>query len=142
MVVPKIVPAPRPFTPGFFVPPTLPVFLPAFVPVAGAHAGAPDATVGHLGGDLPVEAPQREEEDEAAPESVSNEAVAYRAPEHEPPPAFLLGVIVLAAFAGASIRGRRRRGGRTPELAPSLVTSRAQRRMTEISTRDRRHRLP
>jgi hypothetical protein len=70
----------------------------------------------------PVEAPQREEEDEVAPESVSNEAVAYSAHEHEPSPAYLLGVIVLAAFAGASIRRRPRRR-RGAQIAPATLSS-------------------
>jgi hypothetical protein len=70
-----------------------------------------------------VEAPEREEEHEAAPDSVSNQAVAYRAPEHEPTPAYILGIVLLAAFAGASVR--RRPGGRRRgiEVAPASISS-------------------
>jgi len=80
----------------------------------------------------PVEAAEREEEPEAAPESVSNEAVAYRAPEHEPSPAYLLGVVILAAFAGASVFRRPRRGGREVRIAPATIsTMRSQRQMSK-----------
>ena len=60
----------------------------------------------------PVEAPEKEEEPESATESVSNQAVAYREGEHDPSPVYLIGVLVLAAFAGASIRRRPRSGSR------------------------------
>jgi hypothetical protein len=83
----------------------------------------------------PVEAAEREEEREAAPESVSNEAVAYRANEHEPMPAYLLGIIVLAAFAGASVRRRPRSRRGKAQIASATITSiRSQR---QISTRRR-----
>jgi hypothetical protein len=79
----------------------------------------------------PVEAPQREEEEEEATESVSNQAVAYRAPEHEPTAAYVLGATLLAAFAGASVRRRPRGGRRDLRVAPAtLSTTRAQRRMS------------
>ena len=56
---------------------------------------------------------EHEEEEEEATESISNQALAYHAPEHEPSPAYILGVVLLAAFAGAStMRKRPRRGGR------------------------------
>ncbi len=78
----------------------------------------------------PVEAAEREEEQEEAPESVSNQAVAYRAAEHEPSPLYILGVVVLAAFAGASIRRRPRRGRRDVRVAPATISAlRAQRRI-------------
>jgi hypothetical protein len=84
----------------------------------------------------PVEAPEREEEEEGATESVGNQAVAYRAPEHEPSSGYILGVVLLAAFAGASIRRRPRRGGRGAQIAPATIsTLRSQRRMED---RDRR----
>jgi hypothetical protein len=78
----------------------------------------------------PVEVAEHEEEDEEATESVSNQAVAYHPSEHEPSPAWVLGVVLLAAFAGASIRGRPRRGRRELRIAPATIsTARAQRRM-------------
>jgi hypothetical protein len=79
----------------------------------------------------PVEAPEKQEEEEAAPESVSNEAVAYRAPEHEPASPYLLGVILLAAFAGASAKRRPRRDRREVRIAPATISSmRSQRRFS------------
>jgi hypothetical protein len=85
-----------------------------------------------------VEAPEREEEEEEATESVGNKAVAYRAQEHELPPAYIIGVIVLAAFAGASARRRPRRGRREVTVVQATVTtSRSQRRIG-----DGRRRLP
>jgi hypothetical protein len=52
---------------------------------------------------------EEKREEEAAPES-SSAAMAYRYEEHMPTSVFLFGVIVLAAFAGATLRlGIRRR---------------------------------
>ncbi len=65
----------------------------------------------------PVEAPQKEEEQEEATESVSNQAVAYRASDDEPVPLYILGIVILAAFAGASAIPRRRRAARRPQYA-------------------------
>ncbi len=116
-------PSPRPFTPSFFIQPTPAAFLPAFVPVPVPTPARPTPPSGTSAVTSPVEAPQREEEDEVAPESVSNEAVAYSPHEHEPSPAYLLGVVVLAAFAGASIRRPppgRRRGA---QIAPATLSS-------------------
>ena len=112
----------RPFTPNFFIQPTPAVFLPAFVPVPVPTPARPTPPSGTSAVTSPVEAPQREEEDEVAPESVSNEAVAYGAHEHEPSPAYLLGVIVLAAFAGASIRRRPRGRRRGAQIAPATLS--------------------
>jgi hypothetical protein len=84
----------------------------------------------------PVEAPQKEEESEEATESVGNQAVAYRAPEHEPSPAYILGIVVLAAFAGVSVRRRPRRGRRHAQIAPATIsTMRAQRSMSSLRRR-------
>ncbi len=78
----------------------------------------------------PVEAAEREEEEEEATESVGNNAAAYRPEEHEPSPAYLLGVVLLAAFAGASIRKRTRGGRRAVRVAPATIsTARSQRRI-------------
>jgi len=77
----------------------------------------------------PVEAAEKEEEQEEATESVSNQAVAYRSSEHEQPTPYILGVIVLAAFAGSASRRPRRRRRREVQIAPATVSSmRAQRR--------------
>ncbi len=87
----------------------------------------------------PVEAPEKEEEEEEATESVGNSAVAYRQSEHETPPAYLLGLILLATFAGASTRRRPRRGERELRVAPATVT--ATRWQRSASQRGRSSRL-
>ncbi len=132
------VPAPSPPVPAahvslpqpFFVQPALPAFVPAIVPPPVPTPARPTPPSGTSAVTSPVEAPEREEEEEAAPESVSNEAVAYRTSEHEPSPVYLLGIVLLAAFAGASIRGRPGRRGRDVRVAPATVSGmRAQRKM-------------
>lgn len=79
---------------------------------------------------------EQEEEQEEAPESVSNKAVAYEQSEHEPSPVYVLGIVVLAAFAGASIRRRMRGGRRSVSVAPATITAmRTQRRVSSYSRR-------
>jgi hypothetical protein len=120
---------PTPSTPApFFVQPTTAAFLPAFVPVPVPTPARPTPPTGTSAVTSPVEAPEREEEQEAAPESVSNEAVAYHAPEHEPSSAYLLGIVLLAAFAGASLGGRP--GRKTRAVPATISTIRSQRRMS------------
>ena len=136
---PVLPPAPAPHLAAviapFIAPASLPTSLPAFVPLPPPSPARPTPPSGTSAVTSPVEAPQKEEEEEEATESVSNQAVAYRAPEHEIPPVYVLGVIVLAAFAGASIRRRPRgRGGESRVALATLNTTRAQRRM---SARDR-----
>ncbi len=107
-----------PFLPVGFVPPPLP---------APAEPTPPSGTSAVTS---PVEAAQKEEEEEEATESVSNQALAYHPAEHEPSSVYLLGVVLLAAFAGASLRGRPRRGQREVRVAPATLTAtRGQRRM-------------
>jgi hypothetical protein len=121
-------PAPSPF----LLPAPPPAFVLAFVPPPLPTPARPTPPSGTSAVTSPVEAAEREEEPEAAPESVSNEAVAYRAPEHEPSPAYLLGVVILAAFAGASVFRRPRRGGREVRIAPATIsTMRSQRQMSK-----------
>ncbi|MGO9489806.1 MAG: hypothetical protein ACLQBB_12345 [Solirubrobacteraceae bacterium] len=101
-------------------------FVPAFVPVPLPTPARPTPPSGTSAVTSPVEAAQEEEEEEAAPESV-DAASAYRAGEYELPPQYLIGLIVLAAFAGASLRRRRPRRGE--RIAPATVNaSRSQRR--------------
>ncbi len=116
-------PAPTPAAP-FFAPPVPVDFVPAFVPPPVPTPARPTPPSGTSA----VEAVEREEEEESATESVSNQAVAYRAPEHEPSPAYVLGIVILAAFAGASARRRPRRGRRELRVAAATIsTMRAQR---------------
>jgi hypothetical protein len=120
-------PARAPSLPNFFVGSPQVAFVPAFVPVPIPTPARPTPPSGTSAVTSPVEAAQKEEEEEAAPESVSNEAVAYSASEHEPVPAYLLGLVLIAALAGVSLRGRR--GGRERRVAPATVsTMRSQRR--------------
>ncbi len=120
-------PPPRPF----FLTPVATVAAVAFVPPPPPPAANPTPPSGTSAVTSPVEAAQKEEEQEEATESVSNQAVAYSSSEHEPAPLYLIGVIVLAAFAGATIRRPRSRGGRCEvRVAPVTLTgARAQRAM-------------
>jgi hypothetical protein len=124
---------PRPAPPApFFVPLATPLALAAFVPPPLPPAANPTPPSGTSAVTSPVEAAQKEEEEEEATESVSNQAVAYRAPEHEPTPLYALGIVVLAAFAGASARRRPRRGRREIRVAPATIAgARAQRRLAQ-----------
>jgi hypothetical protein len=116
-----------PTIPPFFAPQVTPAFVPPFVPPPVPTPARPTPPSGTSA----VEAVEREEEEESAPESVSNAATAYRSPEHEPAPAYVLGIVLLAAFAGASVRRRPRRGRREVRVAPATIsTMRAQRRMS------------
>jgi hypothetical protein len=123
-------PAVHPTPPPYFLTPVPPGYLLAFVPPPVPTPARPTPPSGTSAVTSPVEAAEREEESEAAPESVSNEAVAYSAPEHEPSPAYILGIVVLAAFAGVSIRKRPRRRGRRVQIAPATIsTMRSQRQL-------------
>jgi hypothetical protein len=132
--VPPAHPAPAPPAP-FLLPAPTPAALLPFVPLPVPTPARPTPPSGTSAVTSPVEAPEKQEEKEEATESVSNQAVAYNASDHEPTPAYILGVVLLAAFAGASIR-RRPRSRRGLSVAPATVTTMAgQRRM---SNRDRR----
>jgi hypothetical protein len=131
--VPAIAPSPlarTPAPPPFLVSalPFAPV--PAFVPLPPPTPARPTPPSGTSAVTSPIEVAEHEEEKEEATESVSNQAVAYRAPEHEPAPPYILGIVVLAAFAGASARRRPRRGRHDLRVAPATLSStRAQRRL-------------
>ena len=145
-VPPASAPAPTPPAPGparpapaqFFVPLVPPTPLLAFLPPPIPTPARPTPPSGTSAVTSPVEVAQREEEEEEATESVSNQAVAYRAAEHEPVPEYLLGIVLLAALAGASMRRRPRRGRRHARVAPAtLTTSRFQRRSGRRTDGDR-----
>jgi hypothetical protein len=130
-----IPPAPPRLTPTlpppFFLPPPLATPVLAFVPPPVPTPARPTPPSGTSAVTSPIEVAEHEEEEESATESVSNQALAYRASEHEPAPAYILGIVLLAAFAGASVARRRpRRGRRELYVAPATLSSmRAQRRM-------------
>jgi len=128
-------PAPARLTPTppppFFLPLPLAAPVLAFVPPPVPTPARPTPPSGTSAVTSPIEVAEHEEEEESATESVSNQALAYRAPEHEPAPAYILGIVLLAAFAGASVARRRpRRGRRELHVAPATLSSmRAQRRI-------------
>ena len=128
--MPPARPIPAP-PPPFFLPPAPIAPLLAFVPPPVPTPARPTPPSGTSAVTSPVEMAEHEEEEESATESVSNQALAYRAPEHEPSPVYVLGIVLLAAFAGAStVRRRPRRGRRELRVAPATLSSmRAQRRM-------------
>jgi hypothetical protein len=132
VVAPPARVTPPPATPLFFLPPILPSPLLALLPPPVPTPARPTPPSGTSAVSQPVEAAEKEEESEEATESVSNQAVAYHAPDHEPSPVFILGIVVLAAFAGASARRRPRRDRRNVRVAPATIsTTRAQRRMSK-----------
>ena len=135
--VPAPPPRPAPAPPPFFAPAALATPLLAFVPPPIPTPARPTPPTGTSAVTSPVEMAEREEEEEHAPESVSNQALAYHAAEHEPVPMYLLGLVLLAALAGAaSVRGRPRRSRREVRVAPAtLTTARSQRRLARAPRR-------
>jgi hypothetical protein len=119
---PQRPPAPPPpaafIVPAALVPPPL-----AFVPLPVPTPARPTPPTGTSAVTSPVEVAEHEEEEEEATESVSNQAVAYRSTDYEPTPEYLLGLILLAAFAGVTIRRRPRRGTRGERIAPATVST-------------------
>jgi hypothetical protein len=144
-LAPTLIPLPVPLPPPVVTPPAaakpaaIPPFLappapvspvPAFVPPPVPTPARPTPPSGTSAVTSPIEVAEHEEEEEEATESVSNQAVAYHPHEHEPSPVFLLGLIVLAAFAGSTIK--RRRGRRGVRVAPATISAmRQQRSMSE-----------
>ena len=123
-------PAVHPPAPAaFFLPPVLSPTLLAFVPPPVPTPARPSPPTGTSAVTSPIEVAEKEEEQEEATESVSNQAVAYRASESDPAPEYLLGLIVLAALAGVGVRRRPRRGSRKARVAPATAnTTQFQRR--------------
>jgi hypothetical protein len=121
----------RPFVP--LAAPPAPVL--AFVPPPVPTPARPTPPSGTSAVTSPIEVAEKEEEEEEATESVSNQAVAYRPSEHEPAPAYILGVVVLAALAGVGIR-RPRGGRRAVRVAPATLSN--ARRQRSYSPPDRR----
>jgi hypothetical protein len=121
------------FAPRVFVPPPLPtVARPA--PPSGTSSVNATSSVFQT---EPIAEEQREEEE--AIESASAQSAAHDATEHEPLPLYVLGVAILAAFAGATAaRGRPRRGRRELRVAAATLTAmRAQQRMARETRRAR-----
>ena len=128
-------PQPAPFF--FAAAPVAPLL--AVVPPPVPTPARPTPPSGTSAVTQPVEAPEKEEEEEGATESVGNNAVAYRQSEHEQPPVYLLGIVLLAALAGAGIRGRPR-GRQGARVAPATISSaRWQRRVGRHDDDHRSH---
>lgn len=83
----------------------------------------------------PIEVAQHEEEDEHAMEETSA-AVAYRAHDESLMPYAILGLVILAAFAGVSTPRRRRTSRREAQLA--YAVARVDHRVTRVLQRRRR----
>ncbi|HSZ70343.1 MAG TPA: hypothetical protein VK756_08265 [Solirubrobacteraceae bacterium] len=134
-----VVPA-RPAPPvSFFTPLATPLALAVFVPPPLPPAANPTPPSGTSAVTSPVEAAQKEEEEEEATESVSNQALAYRSSEQQPTPLYVLGIVALAAFAGASARRRPRRDRRAVRVAPAtLAGAQSQRRLAQADHTARR----
>jgi hypothetical protein len=118
--------------PRLFVPPPLPtVARPA--PPSGTSSVNATSSVFQT---EPIAEEQREEEEAIESASAST---AYNAAEHAPVPLYVLGVVILAAFAGATTTRRRpRRGRRELRAAPAtLTTLRAERRLDREARRAR-----
>ncbi len=139
---PPFVPAaPAARAPAVPNPPFLPLVAPvapalAFVPPPVPTPARPTPPTGTSPVTSPVEVAEHEDEEEEATESVSNQALAYHPVEHEPSPVYILGVVLLAAFAGASLRGRPRRGRSEVRVAPATLTT--QRALRSMSSDGRR----
>jgi hypothetical protein len=137
--VPPATPVPPPPTPKalvvpapFFLQPALPAPPPAFVLPLLPLAARPAPPTGSSFVTSPVGVSEEESEDEEATESASAQAAAYNAPEHEPMPEYILGAVLLAAFAGAATFRRPRRGRRELRVAPATIsTMRTQRRIAD-----------
>lgn len=126
---PPLPPAPLPFLLTAAIPPPLSIAVPP-PPAPAAEPTPPSGT-------SPVSstAPEKEQEDEEATEH-SSAAVAYRPHEDEPLGMYLLGLVVLAALAGAGARVGR--GRREVQVAPVTLNAMRNQRRLDAASRPRR----
>jgi len=146
---PTPVPVPLPAPPANPPAPSAKVAVPAFFLPAGSNGpllaalpppvptpARPTPPGGTSSVTTPVEAPEKQEEKEEATESVSNQALSYDATEHEPASGYIIGIVLLAAFAGACARRRPRRDRREARIAPATISGiHSQRRMSDRGRR-------
>ncbi len=136
--VPAATPAPPPVVHPMAVIPA-PFLLPAalapaplaFVPPPLPTPARPTPPSGTSPVTSPIEVAEHEEEDEEATESASAQAVAYTSTEHEPSSLYILGAVLLAALAGASVKRRPRRDRRELRVAPATLTTMRRQRQYE-----------
>lgn len=134
VAAPAAAPAPgHPAPASFFVPPVPPTPILAFVPPPVPTPARPSPPSGTSAVTSPIEVAEHEEEEEEATESVANQAVAYHASDHEPAPEYLLGLILLAAIAGVSVRRRPRGGRRGARLATVELGERRRRTRRDVN---------
>jgi hypothetical protein len=129
--------------PAAALPPFIPLAAPpapllAFVPPPVPTPARPTPPSGTSAVTSPIEVAEKEEEQEEATESVSNQAVAYRASDELPEAPFVIGFLILAAFSGASIRSSMRRRRGRPRVAPATVVADRVQRSLEQESRRRR----
>jgi hypothetical protein len=133
---PPAVPHPAPAPVLAFVPPLVPLLPPrVFVPLPPPTVARPTPPSGtsSVFQTEPIAEEQREEEEAIESASASS---AYDPTEHEPIPLYVLGVVVLAAFAGATTARRRpRRGRRELRAAPATLTAMRAQRQVECQAR-------
>lgn len=140
-VIPAPTPTPaRAIAPPLQVPFLLPAVhatpLPTIVPPPAPAPAEPTPPSGTAAVNSPVEAAEREEESEHATESARASATAYSVAEHEPLAPYLIGLIVIAAAAGASL-ARHRRGRDQVHPARATVSALSTRRLGEPEARSR-----
>jgi hypothetical protein len=129
----RAAPAPPPFIPLAAPPAPLLAFVPPPVPTPAR----PSPPTGTSAVTSPIEVAEKEEEQEEATESVSNQAAAYRSSEEQPEALYVIGILVLAAFAGATLR-RGMRGRRSVRVAPATINAASdQRRLRRLVDRPR-----
>jgi hypothetical protein len=144
--VPRVVrnvPLPPPFIPAPLVAGEIPLKPPTQRPIVGVSPPPPATsfTGPTPPGGATVRVFEEKREEEVAPEQ-SSAFAAYNPDEHVPLAPALLGVALLAAFAGTALTlGVRRRDRNTPRrVAPATANARAQARAEQRHSRHRRRR--
>lgn len=140
---PKPLPAAIPFIPAALVPGEIPLKAPNQRPIVGVSPPPPATsfTGPTPPGGATIRVFEEKREEEVAPES-SSAFAHYDPDEHAPLAPLLLGVALLAAFAGTTLTlGVRRRDRHRPQrVAPATATARARARADQRHSPQRRRR--